>query len=88
MSYIKAADILPQEIIDIIQQYVDGEYLYIPRKESNRKAWGENTKCRESLFERNEEIYKNYIKGMTTKELSNIYYLSQKSIQKIIAKFK
>lgn len=32
MKYIKAIDVLPQEIIEIIQNYVDGEYLYIPRK--------------------------------------------------------
>lgn len=43
MSYKKAADVLPEELIDLIQNYVDGEYLYIPRKEMNRKAWGENT---------------------------------------------
>ena len=40
MSYKKAADVLPEELIDLIQNYVDGEYLYIPRKEMNRKAWG------------------------------------------------
>lgn len=32
MSYIKAADVLPQEIIETIQGYIDGEYIYIPRK--------------------------------------------------------
>ena len=32
MKYVKAIDVLPQEIIEIIQNYVDGEYLYIPRK--------------------------------------------------------
>ena len=35
MSYKKAADVLPEELIDLIQNYVDGEYLYIPRKEGN-----------------------------------------------------
>ena len=28
MCYIKAEDIFPKEIIDLIQQYVDGEYIY------------------------------------------------------------
>ena len=37
MKYVKAIDVLPQEIIEIIQNYVDGEYLYIPRKNDNKK---------------------------------------------------
>ena len=28
----KAEEILPMEIIELIQQYVDGENIYIPRK--------------------------------------------------------
>lgn len=32
MKYIKAQDVLPEEIVKIIQEYIDGEYLYIPRK--------------------------------------------------------
>ena len=30
MKYVKAIDVLPQEIIEIIQNYVDGEYLLYP----------------------------------------------------------
>ncbi|HHY26826.1 MAG TPA: hypothetical protein GX523_08810 [Desulfitobacterium dehalogenans] len=88
MSYIKAADVLPKEIIDLIQKYIDGEYVYIPRKESNRKAWGENTKSKEMILFRNMEIYEKYTEGMSIGNLSETYYLSPKSIQKIIAKFK
>ena len=43
MSYRSAEKVLPFELIELIQQYVDGDYLYIPRKESKRKKWGENT---------------------------------------------
>ena len=33
MSYIKADDVLPQNIIKIIQQYIDGENIYmLPRR--------------------------------------------------------
>ena len=39
MKYVKAIDVLPQEIIEIIQNYVDGEYLYIPRKNDNKKLY-------------------------------------------------
>ena len=36
MRYVKAADVLPQGLIDQIQRYIDGEYLYVPRREANR----------------------------------------------------
>lgn len=85
MSYIKADDILPKEIIDMIQNYIDGEYLYIPRKADRRKAWGEkNDRKRETLI-RNQEIYRNYLEGMTVESLSEKYFLAPKSIRKIIA---
>ena len=46
MSYIKGIDVLPQELLDLIQNYVDGEYIYIPRKECNRKFWVETTRSK------------------------------------------
>ena len=36
MSYIKAESVLPQNIIEIIQQYIDGENIYIPKKSTCR----------------------------------------------------
>jgi len=88
MSYIKAADVLPKEIIDLIQDYIDGEYIYVPRKEINRKAWGENTSSKEMILIRNMDIYEKYTKGISIDHLSETYYLSTKSIQKIIARLK
>lgn len=88
MSYIRAIDVLPEELIDEIQNYVDGVYIYIPRKEVNRKAWGEMTKSKEEIAARNMEIYKKYKTGVSITSLSEVYYLSPKSIQKIIAKIK
>ena len=32
VSYTNADRILPRELLDAIQQYADGVYLYIPRK--------------------------------------------------------
>lgn len=85
MSYKKAADVLPQRLIDEIQSYVDGEYLYIPRKEENRRPWGDKTMKKQETVCRNREIYREYSKGMTVPELSEKYYLCEKSIWKIIA---
>ena len=88
MSYIKATDVLPQELLDLIQKYVEGEYIYIPKKECNRKLWGETTKSKRETFVRNKDIYKIYQDGVSVKILSEMYYLSLKSIQKIVLKMK
>lgn len=88
MSYQKATDVLPEELIAILQNYVDGEYLYIPRKESNKKNWGENTKTKAEYNARNNNIFNQYKNGIRVKELSHRFYLSEKSIQRIIAEKK
>lgn len=88
MSYIKATDILPEEILNLIQQYVEGEYLYIPKKEGSRKSWGESTKSKKETWQRNLQIYTENKKGVSAKELSEMYYLSLKSIQRIILQVK
>lgn len=49
MSYVKAVDVLSDEILSIIQNYVYGEYIYIPRKEDNKKSWGENTNSKKEI---------------------------------------
>ena len=49
MKYIKATDVLPVEILEIIQEYIDGEYIYIPRKCENHKSWGEKSGIKDSL---------------------------------------
>ncbi len=84
MCYIKAEDIFPREIIDLIQQYVDGEYIYIPKKEGNRKKWGETTNTRKEIKIRNEDIYEEYNKGIDKESLATKYFLSRKSIDRII----
>jgi Mor family transcriptional regulator len=88
MSYIKAMDVLPKELIDKVQKYIDGEYIYIPRKAGNKKAWGEKTKSRGEIALRNMEIFKKNKAGISVISLAEIYYLSPKSIQKIIAGIK
>ena len=42
MSYKKAAHVLLQELLAKVQEYVDGEFLYIPRASDNKKSWGGN----------------------------------------------
>ena len=84
MGYIRAEEILPIEVIELIQQYVDGTNIYIPRKQENRHGWGTKTAYKRELQNRNEAIYKGYLSGITIHELAKSYYLSEKSIQRII----
>lgn len=84
MGYIRAEEILPNEVIELIQQYVDGANLYIPRKQENRQRWGAGTAYRDELQIRNTSIYRDFLSGMPVQELADHYYLSEKSIQRII----
>lgn len=88
MKYIKAQDVLPKEVIELIQKYVDGGFIYIPRKNGEQKAWGENSGIKESLKERNRRIYGEYKAGAPVSELSKIHYLSEQSIRRIISQEK
>jgi len=88
MAYIKAQNVLPEEIINLIQKYVDGECLYIPRKIGNERSWGEKNGTRKSLKLRDAEIFIKYTTGATISELTTMYYLSDKSIRRIINKEK
>jgi len=84
MGYIKAFEILPIEIIEQVQKYVDGEIIYIPRRKEQKKSWGEGTDTKKVLSIRNAGIYADYRNGMTTRQLSERYFLAEKSIQRII----
>ncbi len=84
MGYRKAEEILPVELIERIQQYVDGQNIYIPRRTDNRLEWGARTETRKELATRNHLIYEDYDQGMKITELTDKYCLSEKSIQRII----
>lgn len=84
MSYKKANNLLPAELVELIQQYVDGESIYIPKKEENKKPWGSGTTIRQELEMRNAAIYDDYLSEIDSSTLAERYYLSVKSIQRII----
>lgn len=88
MGYRKAEEILPAELIEQIQQYVDGQNIYIPKRADNRLEWGARTKIRQELEVRNHQIYADYQDGMRIAELTDKYCLSEKSIQRIIRDMK
>lgn len=88
MSYKRADEVLPEEVLKLIQRYIDGEFIYIPRLQGVRKEWGSGTSTKFELAKRNEKIYLEYVDGYTVKKLAEKYFLSEKSIQRIIRSFK
>ena len=86
MKYKKEQDILPQYMIDDLQQYIEGGYLYIPKKEENKKSWGENTNTKKELNKRNKEIAKKRRNGKSIQDLAKEYFLTEYSIRRIIKK--
>ena len=82
MKYEKAQNILPDSIIEMIQNYINGGYIYIPKK--NKKSWGENTETKRYLKVRDKEIFNKYSSGASVKILAEEYFLTEGSIRRII----
>ena len=82
MNYKNANHILPDRLVQKIQQYVQGEYIYIPIKDKviNTKP----TEYEQELIKRNEHIYTKSLEGVSNGELANMYHLSASSIRRII----
>lgn len=84
MKYIKAEMILPDNLLREIQNYVQGEYIYIPSELQKRKRWGEKSGSRNYIENRNDEIRNKYRNGHKIEILSEQFFLSVESIKKIV----
>ncbi len=88
MGYQNGKTLLPDKLLAAIQEYIDGEYIYIPRKECNKLRWGERSQSKQITLTRNQEIFRKYSSGASVKQLADEYYLSVKTIYGIVAKMK
>ncbi|MDE5939459.1 MAG: phosphotransferase [Lachnospiraceae bacterium] len=86
MKYENASDILPEELLSMIQEHYDGGYVYIPKKTGC--GIRRQTDYKNELEKRNQHIYLMHLEGRTNGQLGNIYHLSESSIRRIIAKEK
>ena len=86
MSYFRADEILPQDLLEAVQQYAEGQLLYIPRRV--KQGWGSATSAKAFFSERNKEIYDAYRNGVCTIELARRFSLSVKSVQRIVREMK
>ena len=85
MNYINAKSVLPEEMIQKIQKYVNGVNLYIPKVPET------NSICSDyqlELYKRNQEIYELFLQGEKVSKLAAKYYLSDKSIYRILGEMK
>ena len=85
MSYINAKSVLPKEMIKEIQKYVNGVNLYIPKVPETK---GTCSSYQLELYRRNQEIYELFLQGEKVSELAEEYYLSDKSIYRILGEMK
>lgn len=83
MKYVNANDVLPEELLSMIQKYYQGGYLYIPK--GNDREITRQTDYKIELEKRNQYIYLKHLEGRTNGQLENIYHLSAASIRRIIA---
>lgn len=86
MKYKSAKNLLPDDLIAKIQEYVQGEYLYIPVKD--KAVVDSATEYKTELNKRDANIYKRHLEGVSNSRLAEIYNLSQSSIRRIIIKYK
>lgn len=82
MKYKNAGAILPTELIEEIQKYVQGEFLYIPKKDKQTKR--AVTEYKTELEKRNNRIYKMHLEGMSNQQLAQNFSLAQSSIRRIL----
>jgi len=86
MKYIKAVSVLPIALVEELQNYIQGGYIYVPSRKESKKKWGELSGCKSEIEQRNRKIREDYQQGKRIDELADIYYLSVHSIKKIIYK--
>lgn len=84
MKYVNADLVLPQQLLQEVQKYMQGGMLYIPKPEGQRKRWGENSGGRSYLSARNQSIREHYASGLSVAELAEQFCLSGDSIKKIV----
>jgi len=88
MGYKNAMCVLPNDLLAAVQQHIDGEYIYIPRKAENKKPWGERKNSGYQLDQRNRAIFEHYQGGISVGAIAGQYYLSPKTIYKILSAVK
>lgn len=84
MKYSNAEFVFPEELLRIIQEYVQGELIYIPKPKEEHLKWVEKTQSKSRVSARNAEIKSLFRNGVSIEDLAAQYFLSYESIKKIV----
>jgi hypothetical protein len=85
MSYLNADELLPPELLQKVQAYIQGSLVYIPREGGvKRLGWGIRSGARESLDRRNAAIRAAKSQGRRIDDLAEEFCLSSGGIRKIL----
>ena len=84
MKYVNAKDVLPPDILALVQEYSGGALIYVPKKDDDRIGWGQKNGARSQVYIRNNHIIKDHSNGRSICELMLEYCLSEASIRKIL----
>ena len=74
MRYMKAADVLPPDLLAQVQAYIDGEYLYDPPAGDQPQTLGRGQWPQGGDLARNQEIYRRYREGTSVDQLAEAYF--------------
>ena len=83
MKYRNAQAILPDALVQELQAYIQGGYLYVPVRQEEQKRWGEVSGYRQELAQRNQQIKEAYQNGISIECLSEKYCLSFYAVRKL-----
>ena len=84
MKYVNAKDVLPAEILSLVQKYTCGALIYVPKLKEKRAGWGQLSGSKKQVNLRNQKIAEAYRNGIKVHDLMSMYCLSEASIRKII----
>ena len=82
MQYRNAKEVLPEELLQMLQKYAEGSLIYIPRTDPVKSERRKDERLR--LKQRNEEIRQKKKDGSSIEELMKEYYLSYDTIKRIV----
>lgn len=87
MNYKKGADVLPDRLLQEIQEYVEGCLVYIPKK-TDKAGWGFVSGSRQFIDKRNKTIKLLFAQGEPIRRLAEQFHLGEDTIRKIVYKKK
>ena len=84
MKYVKAQTVFPEALLAEMQNYIQGELVYIPKPPGNYKKWGSKTGARNALAHRNANMVQAFKAGTTIAQLADVYCLAEDTVRKIV----